>query len=86
MSSYVVSFWFFRIFRRFQTPRNFKIDPFKAQKVAPTEKNNYRLSSKETVSELRDKNSYFIIFNFPTLQWFKGFLNGQYHYIWVIPF
>ena len=81
MSSYIVSFWFFRISRRFQTTRNFKTGPFRAQKIASTEKNNYR----EAVSELIDKNSYFIIFNFPTLQWFKGFSNGQYH-IWVIPF
>ena len=44
-------------FKRKSLKSKFQIGLFKAEKVAPTEKNIYRLSSKTK----RDKNSYFTI-------------------------
>lgn len=53
--------------RRLRIPRKFKISQFKVEKIAATEKNNNQLSLKEKVPDMRDKNSYIIIFNFPKL-------------------
>lgn len=53
--------------RRLRIPRNFKISPFKVEKLAAAEKNNHQLFLEEKVSDMRDKISYIIIFNFPKL-------------------
>ena len=44
-------------FKRKSLKKKFQIGLFKDEKVAPTEKNNYRLSSEAK----KDKNSYFTI-------------------------
>ena len=44
-------------FKRKSLKKKFQIGLFKGEKVAPTEKNNYRLPSEAK----KDKNSYFTI-------------------------
>ena len=53
--------------RRLRIPINSNISRFKVEKLAPTGKNYHQLSLKEKVSDVKDKNSYIIIFNFPKL-------------------